>query len=159
MNRVPKTIHDYVDFCGFSASTDPDMLIDIAVFSPFFAPALCWCARTQLLSVLTSCRSASMLSSFKIFAKSPDCCHSLKRLYTVLHGPYRSGRSRHGAPVRMIHTMPLSACLSSLRGLPSWPCCRFGKYSSNLSHSKSVSSCRLCVVISNHLVVIFDVQS
>ena len=51
--------------------------------------------------MLMSCRSASSLSSWKIFSIRPLSDHSLNRLYTVCHGPYRSGRSRHDAPLRM----------------------------------------------------------
>jgi len=148
VDRIPEGIYDCMDFRGFSASADPDMLVDVAVFRPLFAPALCWCAHTQLLSTPSSCRSASMPSSCNIFSNSPVFCHSLNRPYTVPHAPYRSGRSRHGAPVRMIHTTPFSACLSSLLGLPSLPDRRPGKYFSNRSHSCSVNSCRLCEVMS-----------
>ena len=58
---------------------------------------------------------------------SPDFCHSANRLYTVFHTPYRSGRSRHGTPVRITHKMPFSICLSSFLGLPSSPAFRSGK--------------------------------
>ena len=48
--------------------------------------------------MLMSCRSASSPNSWKNFSISPLSDHSLNRLYTVCHGPYRSGRSRQAAP-------------------------------------------------------------
>ena len=59
-------------------TADPNMLIHITVSSPFFAPALCWCALQEVLSMLISCRSASILSSWNIFSKIPYLCHFAK---------------------------------------------------------------------------------
>jgi len=41
-----------------------------------------------------------------------------KREYTVFHGPYRSGRSRHGLPVLALQSIPLSMSLFDFDGLP-----------------------------------------
>jgi len=67
VDRIPKAIDNYVDFCCFPSSAGSDMLVDIAIFRPFFAPALCWCACEQVLSILISCKSASNPSSAMIF--------------------------------------------------------------------------------------------
>ena len=40
-------------------------------------------------------------------AQVPSVCQRANRLSTVSQGPYRSGRSRHGIPVRVRNTMPL----------------------------------------------------
>ena len=40
MNRIAKRINDRMDLCGFSAAAQPDMLVVLAIYSPFFAPAL-----------------------------------------------------------------------------------------------------------------------
>jgi putative transposase len=40
----------------------------------------------------------------------PSRCQRRNRPYTVCHGPYRSGRSRHCAPVRVRNRIPLSSC-------------------------------------------------
>ena len=45
-----------VNFGTQSASAAPDTLF---VQTPFFAPALCWCARTMVLSIMAYSLSAS----------------------------------------------------------------------------------------------------
>jgi hypothetical protein len=42
-----------------------------------------------------------------IRAQVPSVCQRANRLYTVSQGPYRSGRSRQGTPVRTRNKMPL----------------------------------------------------
>ena len=39
--RIAKTVNDCVNFRRFTASADPDVLLDLAAYRPFFAPALC----------------------------------------------------------------------------------------------------------------------
>ena len=153
--RIAKTVNDCVNFRRFAASADSDMLLDLAAYRPFFAPALCWCASTLVLSMLISCRSASSPSSSKIFAKSPVFSQWVNRSYTVLFAPYRSGISAHGAPVLIIQRIPLSICRSSFLGLPNCPACRSGKYFLSRSHSESVISYRLRVVMPFHLASFF----
>jgi len=88
------------------------------------APAAARAARTEepsthhssqsmypLLSSLTC--NASMMS-----AKTPLLRHLRKWSYTVCQGPYRSGRSRQGAPVPRIQKMPLRFNRGSLAGRP-----------------------------------------
>lgn len=41
MDGVAQRIYHRVDFRGLTATTNPDLLVDFAVYSPFFAPALC----------------------------------------------------------------------------------------------------------------------
>lgn len=54
VDRISEAIDDRVDFRRLPASADPDMLMDFPVYSPFFAPAPCWCASTLVLSMLMS---------------------------------------------------------------------------------------------------------
>ena len=71
--------------------------------------------------------------------------HFRKRLYTVCHGPYRSGSSLHGAPPLAIHSIPFIALrLSHFAGRPRFPCfgCSGGSISLIRFHSLSVSSYR-----------------
>src|SRR2546421_8835946 len=69
-----------------------------------------------------------------------------KRVYTLSHGPYRSGKSRHGAPVRSFHKMPFTISRCDLFGRPVLG--RSGGSSgASRSHSASVISCRRTVIL------------
>ncbi|MGF6605059.1 hypothetical protein P3T23_009820 [Paraburkholderia sp. GAS448] len=71
----------------------------------FFAvPAACWWARTIVLSMKTSSRSASPASSASTACHISARDHLAKRWYTLFHGPKSGGKSRHGLPVRAIHS-------------------------------------------------------
>ncbi len=70
----------------------------------FEAPAECWCARTMVLSRNTSSKSASSHSVANSVCQTPLSAQREKRLNTLFHGPNPGGRSRHGAPVRAIHS-------------------------------------------------------
>lgn len=67
---------------------------------PPFAPALCWWARTMVLSIMAYSVSASSAKCWKSVAQTPLLAQRVKRVCTAFHGPYRSGRSRHGMPAR-----------------------------------------------------------
>ena len=116
-------------------------------WSPPFAPAACWCARITLPStkwtLQSTCpaASASCWMAAKIRSQMPASRQRQNRLYTVDHGPYRSGRSRHGAPVRSRHRMPLMICRWSLFVRPVSGFSG-GRCGSSRSHSWSVSSPR-----------------
>ena len=152
MNRIAQSVHNGVNLGASAASTDPDALIFLILladaFSVFYgfrepplsAPALALCALIYVLSMLIHSRSASSLNSWNICSISPLFCHSANRLYTVCHGPYRSGRSRQDAPLRAIQKIPFSMSRGSFLGLPNVPGCRSGKYFLSRSHSSSVSS-------------------
>jgi len=43
-------------------------------------------------------------------AQVPSAAHLPNRRYRVFHGPYRSGRSRHGEPVRLTQQIALITC-------------------------------------------------
>ena len=68
-------------------------------------------------SILPS-RSKRICSAPRIRSKVPSARHRWKYPYTVRHGLNRFGRSRHGAPVRRIHRMPLGIRRRSLGGRP-----------------------------------------
>jgi hypothetical protein len=70
----------------------------------FAAPAACWWARTIVLSMKTSSRSASLASSANTACHISARDHLAKRWYTLFHGPKSGGRSRHGLPVRETHS-------------------------------------------------------
>jgi hypothetical protein len=115
--------------------------------APFLrAPAACWCARTTLPSTKCSVQSswprasAAACTAPNTCCQIPAACQRRKRLYTVCHFPYRSGRSRHGTPVRSRHSSPLTRRRWSWLGFPTRGFCAGSKGASR-SHCWSVSSC------------------
>lgn len=54
--------------------------------------------------------SSLTTTSSRIRAQLPSAAHNRSRSCAVFHGPYRSGRSRHGAPVRSFHKIALITC-------------------------------------------------
>jgi hypothetical protein len=96
----------------------------------------------------TKCTAQSMPSSTWLMAwtwdripsQTPALRHRWNRLYAVGQGPYRSGRSRHGAPVRRTHRIPSITDRSSLRGRP--VLARSGSSGSSFSHCSFVRSPR-----------------
>ncbi len=68
------------------------------------APAACWWARTDVESTLTFqsrslSASAAAWTCWRSLSQVPSADHSKCRLWTVFHGPKRSGSSRHCTPV------------------------------------------------------------
>jgi hypothetical protein len=53
-------------------------------------------------------------------AQVPSVCQRANRLETVSQGPERSGRSRHGIPVRTRNKMPLRTWRCSRQRPPRW---------------------------------------
>jgi hypothetical protein len=112
---------------------------------PPFAPAACWCARITVPSTKWTVQSSRPAASAcrwtaaKIRCQTPARVHRQKRVYTVAHGPYRSGRSRQGAPVASFHRIALMICRSSRRCFPAF---RGGSNGRKRVHSTSVNSCR-----------------
>lgn len=84
------------------------------VLAPFFrAPAACWWARMEVESTenthSTSPAASSLTTaSSRILTQVPSMVQIRSRSWPVFHGPYRSGTSRQGAPVRSFHRIPLT---------------------------------------------------
>jgi len=76
------------------------------IFSPFFAPAACWCARTIVESRIKYSKSGSSAIAVKMRCQMPFALHRLKRRKALFQLPNTSGRSRQGAQVRTIHSTP-----------------------------------------------------
>lgn len=55
--------------------------------------------------------SAWACSSLKIRCQVPFRCQRRNKSYDLAQGPYRSGTSRHGVPVRVRNRMPSISCL------------------------------------------------
>jgi hypothetical protein len=109
--------------------------------APFFA-------MTKLPSMKHSVKSSSprsfmsCTSALRIASNVPERTHSWKRRWQVWYGGDRSGLSFHGAPVRMIHKIPLRISRLSRRGLPrpSRRCGGSGIRGLRISHCSSVRS-------------------
>jgi hypothetical protein len=113
---------------------------------PFCAPAACWWARTTEVSAWP-CQSRSPAASALVCrcasmrTQVPSSCQRANRWYSVSHGPYRSGTSRHGTPVRTRNRIPLITCRCS-RHRPPRCGVRSGNNGSITAYSASVSSKR-----------------
>jgi len=85
--------------------------------APFFAPMK---EASINVSSRPSCprASKSSASAQRTPSSTPERCQCWKRRWQVWYGPYRTGRSCQGAPVRNTHNMPFSTCRASRQGLP-----------------------------------------
>ena len=102
-------------------------------------------------------KSASIERAWNTVSNTPISLHFRKRLYTVCHGPYRSGSSLCGGPPLAIHSTPFSAVrLSYFAGRPRFPPlgCPGGSRFLMRFHSLSVSSYRF-VPISTVYIIVF----
>jgi hypothetical protein len=74
-DRISQGINERMDFGGQSAAGSPDGLRTVF----FRAPALCWCARTMVASIIMYSLSGSLANSLKMRSKTPLLAHRLKR--------------------------------------------------------------------------------
>lgn len=96
---IAERIDSGVDLGGQPAFAAPDRLV-----APFFgAPALCWWARTIVLSIIAYSLSGSAAKCLNIRSQTPVLAQRLKRRWVLFQSPKRSGRSRQGAPLRYLH--------------------------------------------------------
>ena len=84
IHDLPVTVDQSMDFRVLSTTASADILSVFRIYSPFFAPALCGCALTEVLSMLSSFSSAFAFSLRNIRYSVPSSRHLQKRLYTVL---------------------------------------------------------------------------
>lgn len=99
---------------------------DLRTFAPLGLSHPCapFLAMTNVPSIKHSLRSSpprsrrSVARVIRICSNIPERTHSWNRRWQVWYDGYRSGMSRHGAPVRITHRMPLRISRSSIRGLP-----------------------------------------
>lgn len=136
-----------------TAARQAYVLVCFGIFSPFFAPAACWCALQEVLSIETSCISASADRDSKRFWNTPFWFHKRKREYTVFQDPNRSGRSRQGEPVLDLQSIPLSISRFDFDGLP-LPVFSGGIVSFMRSQSWSLISWRLIITFQSSLLVL-----
>src|ERR1019366_588135 len=70
----------------------------------FWAPAACWWARTTVLSMNSASKSTSWPTSLITRCHTPFLPQREKRVNVACQLPNAGGRSRHGEPVRAIHS-------------------------------------------------------
>lgn len=87
------------------------------VWTPFFAPAKVASIKHSERSILPLLRRSSA-KAFRRVSMTPSETHFWNQRWQVWYGGYLDGRSFQGAPVRMIHKMPLSTSLGFRGGLP-----------------------------------------
>src|SRR5262245_3276862 len=110
--------------------------------APFFAPMK---EASINVSSRPSCPRAnkSSASAQRMPFSTPQRCQCWNRRWQVWYGPYRAGRSCHGAPVRKTHNTPFSTCRASRQGLPRLSarrCCPNSTKGLIRSHCTSVRS-------------------
>jgi hypothetical protein len=111
--------------------------------APFFAATKAASMKHSDKSSLPRLRRSSANAS-STDRSTPVLHHSWKRRWQVWYGGKRSGRSRHGAPVRKIHSTPFITARVSVGGRPR-PSSRSvssGKSGPITAHCSSVSSSR-----------------
>ena len=87
MQWIAQPVCDCMNFCISAATYHSDMFCKPGIRAPFSAPALCWCALQQELSILTSCMSASSERILNMDSNTPVCSHLAKHLYMVFQFP------------------------------------------------------------------------
>jgi hypothetical protein len=93
----------------------------------------------MVASIMYVSASCSRASSSKRCFHVPRFCQRAKRVYTDCQGPKRSGKSRHGAPVRTIQSIALTIVRWLFEGGPMAP--RSGGSRPEMrSHCSSLSS-------------------
>jgi hypothetical protein len=96
---------------------------------------------TLTSQVINPAASARACRPAKIFFQVPSRCHRRNSPYTVCHGPYVGGTSRHGVPARIRHRIPSMSCrLLHFGGRPGF--LPLGSNGSNTAHWTSVRSAR-----------------
>ena len=113
--EAARGVAERVDFGGAPTTRAADCLILL----PPFAPAADRCARTAVLSTMARSGGSPQLAKAAYSScHSPRSLQRLKRLNSVVLGPYSSGRARQRKPSLNRCRMPLMTRRSSTRGLP-----------------------------------------
>jgi hypothetical protein len=146
--RQAGPVGNQVDLGADAPTREAERMLLRLLRIPFLlAPAAERLARTDVLSMhhRSKAISPSVFSLSRSRSRSrsnrPSRRQQLKRSYIVCHGPYRSGRSRHWAPVASFHISPFTTCRWSRQRPPPRGFDR-GMRSAISSHCASLSSCR-----------------
>src|SRR5215216_5384953 len=137
--HIAESIDGDVDFRAQAATRSPDRLF----LNPPFPPAACWCTRMIVPSMMMASKSGSSSARAAMMrSHTPALAQRRKRLNTLFQLPKQGPRSRHGAPVRAIHTMAStkSRLSSPVRpGSPGLPGIKFAMR----VHCAFVNRCRI----------------
>ena len=98
--KIAQALDQRMDLGAQSAARAPDRLRPFSLA----APEECWCARTMVLSRNTSSNSAPLANSVNTRCQTPLLDQRAKHVYTLFQRPNSAGKSRHGLPVRAIHS-------------------------------------------------------
>src|SRR6266851_120770 len=82
--RIAQGVDQRMEFGAQSAFAAPDRLV-VAVF--FWAPALCWCARTIVLSIMAYSLSASAAKISNTFFHTPPLAQRENRVCILIGSP------------------------------------------------------------------------
>src|SRR6478672_3922636 len=77
-----------MDFAGQSSSGSPQSLVLV----PPFPVAACWWARTNVVSSMRYSFLRSLVRTLNTRSQTPLLAHRAKRVWTLFHLPYRSGK-------------------------------------------------------------------
>lgn len=134
--QAPRVDRD-MQLAAEAAAGTAERLLGLSAGRFFCAPAACAWARMIVESRTNASRSGSPVNVAAIRAHRPRFAQRLKRRNTLFHGPNRSGRSRHGAPVFAIqNTASKNNRLSAAFRPAAWP--RPGRRPSINNHCSSV---------------------
>src|SRR3954453_5148088 len=118
-------VAEQVDLGGKSAPGPPQGVVLGLLGVPFFPPpAAHRAARTTVPSMhhnsasITPASTCAERSRERTWSSVPSPFHLSKRSQAVPQGPYSSGKSRQGAPVRRIHRIASTIWRRSLGGRP-----------------------------------------
>ena len=148
------TVSNQVEFAAESTSRAAQCVVFGLFGVPpetfFEAPAAARDARTiepsmqkRSHSIFPS-RSRRICRASRTLSYVPSARQELKYSYTVCQGPYRSGRSRQGAPVLKIQRTALSICRASRGGRPVLAASLVTNGAIS-AHCSSVTSCRCAI--------------
>src|SRR5262249_2288751 len=138
--RIALGVRAEMDFGREAATRAAERFL---ILIPPFTPAACWCALTMVASMACSLSAGGprLAKVSNAASHTPSLLQRVKRTKTEFQLPYRSGMSRHGAPVRRTQRIPLTVRRLSGIGGPRSP--RSGSSGLRMRHSASVTSPRL----------------
>src|SRR6266478_2179818 len=118
--RVALGVRAEMDFGREAATRAAERFL---ILIPPFTPAACWCALTmvEMMACSLSAGGPRLAKVSNVASHTPSLLQRVKRTKTEFQLPYRSGMSRHGAPVRRTQRIPLTVRRLSGIGGPRSP--------------------------------------
>src|SRR5215510_10922868 len=118
--RIALGVRAEMDFGREAATRAAERFL---ILIPPFTPAACWGALTMVASMACSLSAGGprLAKVSNAASHTPSLLQRVKRTKTEFQLPYRSGMSRHGAPVRRTQRIPLTVRRLSGIGGPRSP--------------------------------------